>query len=84
VMAFGAEDGISLADTQTGVLQKSAIQSLPASATPGTETVAGPAVLTPQIVVTNSTTVQLTGVPYIHQLYDSPDSFPGGGSCCRR
>ena len=40
------------------------------------------AALTPKIVVTNSTTVQLTGVPYIQQLYDSPPEFPGGSSCC--
>jgi autotransporter-associated beta strand protein len=82
VIAFGSEDGISLADTQTGILQKSATPPRSASAAPKAETVATPAALTPKNVVTNSTTVQLTGVPYIQQLYDSDDSFPGGSSCC--
>ena len=82
VLALVAPDGISLADTRTGVSQKLALQVGSAPAAPKADFVATPAVLSPQIVVTNSTTVQLTGVPYIQQLYDTADSFPGGGSCC--
>ena len=35
--------------------------------------------VSPQSVIDNGTTVQLSGVPYIHQLYDTADNFVGGG-----
>jgi autotransporter-associated beta strand protein len=82
VIAIGAEDGISLADTQTGLVRQSAIQSRSAPPAPKTETAPAAAMVTPQIVVTNGTTVQLLGVPYVNQVYDTDPSFPGGGSCC--
>ncbi len=83
-LAWAAQDGISLGDTRTGVLQKAALQPRVLLAAPAVSaaSVAAPAGVTPLSVGTNGTTVQLTGVPYIQQLYDSPDSFPGGGSCC--
>src|ERR1017187_3102978 len=82
VMALVAQDGVSLADARTGVSQKLALAARSTPAAPKTALVAAPAALSPQIVVTNGSAVQLTGVPYINQLYDSADSFPGGGSCC--
>ena len=82
VMALVAEDGISLADARTGLSQKVAFQPSVALTPPKATTLAAPSALTPQNVVTNSTTARLVGVPYVHQLYDTPDSFPGGGSCC--
>ena len=82
VMALVEEDKLSLVDTGTGLSQKVALQASSVAPAPKATTPAMPSAITPLNVVTNSTTVQLVGVPYIQQLYDSPDSFPGGSSCC--
>ncbi|HEY9173065.1 MAG TPA: peptidoglycan DD-metalloendopeptidase family protein [Verrucomicrobiae bacterium] len=34
------------------------------------------------MVTDGGTPVQLTGVPYVHQLYDTPDEFGGGSYAC--
>jgi autotransporter-associated beta strand protein len=82
VMALVAQDGVSLADARTGVSQQIALPMRTTAMAAQSALVASPAALAPQIVITNATKVQLTGMPYIQQLYDTADSFPGGGSCC--
>ena len=83
VMALNAEDGLSLADARTGLSRKLALpaQSLP-TATPKVETAPAPKDVTPLGVTTNGSIVQLSPAPYVHQVYDTPDSFTGGYSCC--
>ena len=83
-LAIADGDGVSLADARTGLLQKSRVQSRP---TPAADSaLAAPAVqsqaFTPMNVITNGNTNCLVNVPYIQQLYDTADAFPGGSSCC--
>ena len=81
VMALATQDGVSLADARTGVSQNLA---LPAASVPAVPepAAASPSDATPLNVVTNGSIVQLVGVPYINQVYDTADSFSGGYSCC--
>ncbi len=81
-MALAAQDGISLADVRTGVSKKLALPARSASAVPKTALTATPSAVTPLNVVTNGTIVQLLGVPYVNQVYDTADSFSGYDSCC--
>lgn len=82
-LAFGAADGIGLADTQSGLARSSLVASRSAPAGVETPVITRTTSMAhPMFVVTNASTVQLTGVPYIHQDYDTADSFPGGDSCC--
>ena len=83
VLALNAPDGVSLADTRTGLSRKLALapQSV-ATAAPQVESVPAAAVATPNVVTTNGTTVQLSPVPYVNQVYDTADDFAGGYSCC--
>src|ERR1019366_2292401 len=59
VMALVAQDGVSLADARTGVSQQIALPMRTTAMAAQSSLVAAPAALTPQIVVTNATTVQL-------------------------
>jgi len=81
VAALVAEDGINLTDTRTGAMSKLAVRPLSADALPDAakKTLTG----TPATGVAKGAkaVVKLAGVPYIHQLYDTADNFPGGASC---
>jgi Immunoglobulin domain/Peptidase_C39 like family/WD40-like Beta Propeller Repeat len=85
VIALNAEDGVSLADCRTGLSHKLALAAQPlatAASASNAQPSPAPQALTPQVVTTNGTTVKLSPVPYVHQVYDTPDSFGGGYSCC--
>jgi len=82
VLALVAQDSISLANTGTGVSQAVALPVSSVSAAPKTALVATPSVATPLTVVTNGSIVQMVGVPYVNQVYDTADSFGGYDSCC--
>ena len=81
VLALVAQDDISLADAHTGRLQKSVVHPRSAWAAPAAAAASAAPAVNPLKALTNTTTVQLTGVPYIHQLYDTADDFPGGACC---
>ena len=81
-VAFADDGGVSLADTRTGLPQTLALQPRPLAAAPKIATPAALAAATPLNVVTNGSIVQLVGVPYVNQVYDTPDSFGGYDSCC--
>ena len=81
-MVLAAPEGVSLADPQTGASQTLALAARPppAVAQSGLTTTASD--VTPRNVVTNGAIVQLVGVPYVHQVYDTANSFTAGYSCC--
>jgi len=83
VMAAADSTEIALGETRAGLLK--ALPIRPRSTTAARAATTQPAdfpASRPLGVVTNPTTVELTGVPYIHQKYDTPDAFPGGSYCC--
>ena len=82
ILALADGGGVNLADTRTGLSQTVAFQPRSVAAAPKADALAAPSVATPLNVTTNGSVVQLVGVPYIHQVYDTPDSFGGGYSCC--
>ena len=83
VIALNAKDGVSLADPRTGLSRKLALAAQPVgTVVPQTQPSPAPQAFTPQVVTTNGTTIKLSPVPYINQVYDTDPNFPGGGSCC--
>jgi autotransporter-associated beta strand protein len=83
IIALNAPDGVSLADARTGMARKVTLAAPPAViAVPKVEPAPATEALTPKGVTTNGTTVKLTPVPYVNQVYDTDPDFPGGGSCC--
>ena len=82
VLALAADGSVSLADTRTGLPRPLVLQPRSLAAAPTIATPAAPSTAAARNVVTNGSIVQLLGVPYVHQVYDTPDSFTGGYSCC--
>jgi autotransporter-associated beta strand protein len=82
VVALADGGGVSLADTRTGLLQTVSLQPRSIAAAPTAAATAAPAAATPLNVVTNSPAVQLVGVPYINQVYDTADDFTAYDDCC--
>jgi len=81
--ALVAGNGISLADMRTGARTESAVQPLvAAAAATNAAKDALPATKPLGVRKSSQSSVVLSGMPYIHQLYDTADDFPGGGSAC--
>ncbi len=73
---------VSLADASTGVSRQVALPPVPVTIPQSEAETPASSKITPLNVVTNTTTVQLTGVPYVNQVYDTDPAFPGGSSAC--
>jgi autotransporter-associated beta strand protein len=82
VIALNAKDGLGLADARTGIAQKLALQPSAVQAAPKAFTPAAPSAPTASDTATNGSIVELVGVPYINQVYDTADDFAGYDSCC--
>ncbi|HVM46660.1 MAG TPA: immunoglobulin domain-containing protein [Candidatus Acidoferrum sp.] len=81
-VALNAEDGLGVADTRLGTAKSVTLAPAASQAAPKDLAFAAPSGAISPMTVTNGSVVQLVGVPYVNQVYDTPDNFSGYDSCC--